>query len=111
RRGKPAGPAIRPPPDNRPSGAGRPRGGPLAPGRRCGESPGRRSIGPGARAVSPRAPDRRSRRGRQRPGREDQPPPMSYLVICTVALLASTLTFFSGFGLGKLLLPAFALFF
>jgi uncharacterized membrane protein YfcA len=36
---------------------------------------------------------------------------MSYLVICTVALLASTLTFFSGFGLGTLLLPAFALFF
>jgi uncharacterized protein len=36
---------------------------------------------------------------------------MSYLVICTVALLASGLTFFSGFGLGTLLLPAFALFF
>lgn len=36
---------------------------------------------------------------------------MSYLVICTVALLASALTFFSGFGLGTLLLPAFALFF
>ena len=35
---------------------------------------------------------------------------MSYLVICTVALLASALTFFSGFGLGTLLLPAFALF-
>lgn len=35
----------------------------------------------------------------------------SYLVICTVALLASSLTFFSGFGLGTLLLPAFALFF
>src|SRR5690606_528742 len=30
---------------------------------------------------------------------------------CTVALLASALTFFSGFGLGTLLLPAFALFF
>jgi len=36
---------------------------------------------------------------------------MSYLVICTVAFLASALTFFSGFGLGTLLLPAFALFF
>lgn len=36
---------------------------------------------------------------------------MSYVVICTVALLASALTFFSGFGLGTLLLPAFALFF
>jgi uncharacterized membrane protein YfcA len=36
---------------------------------------------------------------------------MSYLVICTVALLASGLTFFSGFGLGTLLLPAFAVFF
>jgi uncharacterized membrane protein YfcA len=36
---------------------------------------------------------------------------MTYLVICAVALLASGLTFFSGFGLGTLLLPAFALFF
>lgn len=36
---------------------------------------------------------------------------MSYLVICSVAFLASALTFFSGFGLGTLLLPAFALFF
>ena len=36
---------------------------------------------------------------------------MSYLVICVVAFLASGLTFFSGFGLGTLLLPAFALFF
>ena len=36
---------------------------------------------------------------------------MSYLIICTVALLASALTFFSGFGLGTLLLPAFVLFF
>lgn len=36
---------------------------------------------------------------------------MTYLVICTVALLASGLTFFSGFGLGTLLLPAFAFFF
>lgn len=35
---------------------------------------------------------------------------MSYVVICTVALFASALTFFSGFGLGTLLLPAFALF-
>lgn len=36
---------------------------------------------------------------------------MTYLVICTVAFVASGLTFFSGFGLGTLLLPAFALFF
>lgn len=36
---------------------------------------------------------------------------MSYLVICVVAFFASALTFFSGFGLGTLLLPAFALFF
>ncbi len=36
---------------------------------------------------------------------------MDYLVIGTVAVLASALTFFSGFGLGTLLLPAVALFF
>jgi uncharacterized membrane protein YfcA len=36
---------------------------------------------------------------------------MSYIVICGVACLASGLTFLSGFGLGTLLLPAFALFF
>ena len=36
---------------------------------------------------------------------------MSYVIICSVALVASGLTFFSGFGLGTLLLPAFALFF
>lgn len=36
---------------------------------------------------------------------------MSYLVVCLVAFLASALTFFSGFGLGTLLLPAFAVFF
>lgn len=36
---------------------------------------------------------------------------MSYIVICCVACLASALTFVSGFGLGTLLLPAFALFF
>lgn len=35
---------------------------------------------------------------------------MDLLVVCLVALLASGLTFFSGFGLGTLLLPAFALF-
>jgi uncharacterized membrane protein YfcA len=35
---------------------------------------------------------------------------VSYLVVCTVALAASALTFFSGFGLGTLLLPAFAFF-
>ena len=36
---------------------------------------------------------------------------MAYLIICAVAFAASALTFFSGFGLGTLLLPAFALFF
>lgn len=36
---------------------------------------------------------------------------MSYFLIPAVALFASLLTFFSGFGLGTLLLPAFALFF
>jgi uncharacterized membrane protein YfcA len=35
---------------------------------------------------------------------------MPYVVIAAVALVASGLTFFSGFGLGTLLLPAFALF-
>lgn len=38
-------------------------------------------------------------------------PAVTYAVVCTVAFLASGLTFFSGFGLGTLLLPAFALFF
>jgi uncharacterized membrane protein YfcA len=36
---------------------------------------------------------------------------MEFVVIPVVALLASLLTFFSGFGLGTILLPAFALFF
>lgn len=36
---------------------------------------------------------------------------MIYIVICAVAFFASGLTFFSGFGLGTLLLPAFAVFF
>ena len=36
---------------------------------------------------------------------------MTLLLICVVAFLASGLTFFSGFGLGTLLMPAFALFF
>lgn len=36
---------------------------------------------------------------------------MEYLIICLVAFLASILTFFSGFGLGTILLPVFALFF
>lgn len=36
---------------------------------------------------------------------------MMYLIVCLVALLASCLTFFTGFGLGTLLMPAFALFF
>jgi uncharacterized membrane protein YfcA len=49
--------------------------------------------------------------GRQGTRKDDGDFGMSYLIICTVALLASALTFFSGFGLGTLLLPAFALFF
>ncbi len=36
---------------------------------------------------------------------------MDYLIICLVSLVASGLTLFSGFGLGSLLLPAFAIFF
>ena len=36
---------------------------------------------------------------------------MDYVVVCIAALIASGLTFFSGFGLGTLLLPTFALFF
>jgi len=36
---------------------------------------------------------------------------MAYAVVCAVALLAAALTLFSGFGLGTLLLPAFAVFF
>ena len=36
---------------------------------------------------------------------------MEFILIGSVALLASLLTFFSGFGLGTMLLPAFALFF
>lgn len=36
---------------------------------------------------------------------------MSYIVICLSALLVSALTLFSGFGLGTLLMPVFALFF
>jgi hypothetical protein len=35
---------------------------------------------------------------------------VTYVVVCVVALLASGLTFFSGLGLGTLLLPAFTLF-
>lgn len=36
---------------------------------------------------------------------------MEYLVICLVALIASGLTLFSGFGLGTILTPVFAIFF
>jgi uncharacterized protein len=35
---------------------------------------------------------------------------MTYVVLMAVAFIASALTFFSGFGLGRLLLPAFAIF-
>lgn len=36
---------------------------------------------------------------------------MDFLIICLTAFLASGLTFFSGFGLGTILLPAFTIFF
>ena len=36
---------------------------------------------------------------------------MEFLLIGATALIASLLTFFSGFGLGTLLMPVFALFF
>ena len=36
---------------------------------------------------------------------------MEYIVVCLVAVLVSALTLFSGFGLGTVLMPAFALFF
>ncbi len=36
---------------------------------------------------------------------------MEYIIICAASLITSGLTLFSGFGLGTLLLPAFALFF
>lgn len=36
---------------------------------------------------------------------------MEYAVVCSVALLVSASTLFSGFGLGTVLMPAFALFF
>ena len=36
---------------------------------------------------------------------------MEYIIIASAALIASGLTFFSGFGLGTMLLPVFALFF
>jgi uncharacterized membrane protein YfcA len=35
----------------------------------------------------------------------------TYLIICILALLGSLLTFFSGFGLGTILVPVFAIFF
>jgi len=36
---------------------------------------------------------------------------MEYLAVSAVAVLISALTLFSGFGLGTVLMPAFALFF
>jgi hypothetical protein len=36
---------------------------------------------------------------------------IEFIVVCAVSLVASTLTVFSGFGLGTLLLPVFAIFF
>ncbi len=36
---------------------------------------------------------------------------MDYIIICTAAVITSALTLFSGFGLGTLLMPVFAIFF
>jgi len=36
---------------------------------------------------------------------------MDYLIICVIAIVVSGVTLFSGFGLGTVLMPAFALFF
>jgi len=36
---------------------------------------------------------------------------VEYLIVCLVAFFASSISFFSGFGLGTVLVPAFALFF
>jgi uncharacterized protein len=36
---------------------------------------------------------------------------MEYVIVCIVAFLASAMTLYSGFGLGAVLLPAFAIFF
>lgn len=36
---------------------------------------------------------------------------MDYLIVCSAALLVAGLTFFSGFGLGTLLMPVFSVFF
>ena len=36
---------------------------------------------------------------------------MDYLLVCTTALIVAALTLFSGFGLGTLLMPVFAIFF
>jgi hypothetical protein len=36
---------------------------------------------------------------------------MEYVVICLAAIITSGLTLFSGFGLGTLLMPVFAVFF
>lgn len=36
---------------------------------------------------------------------------MEYVIVCSVSLVVAALTLFSGFGLGTLLMPAFALFF
>lgn len=36
---------------------------------------------------------------------------LSYVVVCLVAIIISALTLFSGFGLGTILMPAFAIFF
>lgn len=53
----------------------------------------------------------RRRRGLTLRSVPDNVPRVSYLVVCLAAIFASGLTLFSGFGLGTLLLPAFAIFF
>ena len=35
----------------------------------------------------------------------------SYIIVCGTSLIVAGLTLFSGFGLGTLLMPAFAIFF
>lgn len=49
--------------------------------------------------------------GRRGVGRATGETSVDYLILCSSALLASALTFFSGFGLGTILMPVFALFF
>ena len=45
------------------------------------------------------------------PSHDDRIAVMRYLIVCLAAVVTSGLTLFSGFGLGTLLMPVFALFF